>query len=185
MESDGDSRRFCEVCTKHVHDLSAMTESMARAVVTSESAKGRMCVRYTTDSAGNIKFKPETVEAPSFWRMTVAAASMAMALFTTGCADSEPDRVTSDGCVYEVGPWSFTAERGQGTCPAVEPEEEHEMLGEIPIEPVPVMGAVAPPPPEPEPKHAKMGKIAAPELEVELQGELPAMPCDPPQQDDL
>jgi hypothetical protein len=131
MESDGESRRFCDVCTKHVHDLSTMTESTARAVLASESANGRVCVRYTTDATGNIKFKAETVEAPSLWRMTLAAASMAMALFSSGCADSEPDRVTIDECVYEVGPWSFTAERGQGTCPAADPEPEPMVMGEI------------------------------------------------------
>lgn len=195
MESDGESRRFCDVCTKHVHDLSTMTESMARDVLASESAKGRVCVRYTTDATGNIKFKAETVEAPSLWRMTLAAASMAMALFTTGCADSEPDRVTIDECVYEVGPWSFTVERGQGTCPAADPEPEqmimggieaviepqpepiHEVMGDMPAEP---MGAV--PPPAPIPETVEMGKIAPPEP-VEVKGEIAAVPteqpCDP------
>jgi hypothetical protein len=202
MASDGESRRFCDVCTKHVHDLSAMTESVARDVLASESAKGRVCVRYTTDTAGNIKFKAETVEAPSLWRMTLAAASMALALLT-GCADSEPDRVTNDECVYEVGPWSFTAERGQGTCPAVEPEPEplvmgqleavieppppepiHERMGDMPAEPMGVVAPIMdPPPPPPEPKPVLMGKIAPPEPVHEVKGEIAAVraeePCDP------
>jgi hypothetical protein len=182
MESDGESRRFCLVCTKHVHDLSAMTEATARAVLADGRSEGRMCVRYLADEAGNIRFRPETVEAPSLWRMTLAAAGMAMALLT-GCADAEPDRVMTDRCVYEVGPWSFTAERGQGTCPAAEPEPEPMVMGMIeavieppPIEPIhelkgdiaPVVMGEAPmleePPPQP-----RMGALARP---IDI-------PCDP------
>jgi hypothetical protein len=207
MENDGDGKRFCDVCTKHVHDLSSMTEPAARAVLATEQAKGRMCVRYTMDSTGHIKFKPETVEAPSLWRTTLAAAGLAMALFTTGCADSDPDRVMIDKCVYEVGPWSFTAERGQGTCPAIQPEPEKlvmgaieaiepplpepivEMKGDIsPPEPIPMMGGISqqveppPPPPDPEPK-VRMGKIAPPQPEVvrmgDVAGPIAEEPCDP------
>jgi hypothetical protein len=169
MESDGESRRFCLVCTKHVHDLSAMTEATARAVLADESSDGRMCVRYLTDEAGNIRFRPETVEAPSLWRMTLAAASMAMALLT-GCADAEPDRVMPDRCVYEVGPWSFTAERGQGTCPAAEPEPEEMVMGMLeavietpPIEPIhELKGDIAPPMLEEPPPQPLMGALVRP-----------------------
>ena len=194
MESDGDGRRFCDVCTKHVHDVSSMTEQAARAVLASESTKGRVCVRYTLDGTGNIKFKPETVEAPNLWRMTLAAAGMAMALLT-GCADAEPDRVAVDRCVYEVGPWSFTAERGQGTCPAAEPEpEEPMMVGELvaEIEPPPpepiheLKGDIGPVVEPPEPREpVRMGKIAAPPpepVEIQRMGDVAAVveqPCDP------
>ena len=44
MEGD-DARRYCGRCDKHVHDLSAMTEREARAVV----AQPNVCVRYTVD----------------------------------------------------------------------------------------------------------------------------------------
>jgi hypothetical protein len=145
MDRDGDSRRFCEACTKHVHDLSSMTERAARSVLADESAKGRVCVRYRMDPAGHIEFKPETVEAPSWWRTSLAAAGMALALMT-GCTDSEPDQVLSDKCVYEVGPWTFTANRGQGTCPAVDPEPEHVVQGMIeaidPLLPDPIVHEV-------------------------------------------
>ena len=33
MNLEGEGRRFCDVCTKHVHDLSVMTERKARAVI--------------------------------------------------------------------------------------------------------------------------------------------------------
>lgn len=193
MKSDGASRRFCDVCTKHVHDISSMTEATARSVLADESAKGRVCVRYTVDAAGHIKFKPQTVEAPSLWRMSLAAAGVAMAMLT-GCADAEPDRIMADKCVYEVGPWSFTNDRGQGTCPAIEPEPEQLVMGELEaaIEPpqpeaIEVMGEapmVDPPPPLQPEKH-KMGKIAAPpepEVEMEIMGDIAGPidePCDP------
>lgn len=190
MSRDGDAQRFCGVCVKQVHDLSALTEPQARAVLADESAKGRVCVRYKADLDGNIEFKPETVTASSLWRMTLAAAGMSLALLT-GCTDSAPDRVLSDRCEYEVGPWGFTAPRGQGTCPAVEPEPElqgeTEVVGQIMAEPpappepelVPKMGEapmVEPEPvPEPEPQ-VRMGKIARPEPapapEIQIMGGL-------------
>jgi hypothetical protein len=202
MSHEGEARRFCGVCVKQVHDLSAMTEPQARAVLADESAKGRVCVRYKADRDGNIKFKPETVTASSLWRMTLAAAGMTLALLT-GCTDTAPDRVLADRCEYEVGPWGFTAERGQGTCPAVEPEPEvapeTEVVGQIMIEPppepelIPVKGEVAPEPvlepkmgkiarpepvaePKPEPEPLIMGGIA-PQREIELMGDV-AMPVD-------
>jgi hypothetical protein len=176
MSQDGDAQRFCGVCVKNVHDLSALTEPQARAVLADESTKGRMCVRYKADRDGNIKFKAETVTATSLWRMTLAAAGMTLALLT-GCTDTAPDRVLSDRCEYEVGPWGFVAERGQGTCPAVEPEPDQpevEIVGQIMAEPPPVqpqperemMGDIAPvaePDPQPEPVPVRMGKIARPE----------------------
>jgi hypothetical protein len=211
MNREGEARRFCEVCTKHVHDLSALTEGEARAVLAEESAKGRVCVRYRADQDGNIKFRQETVSAPTpgFWRMTMAAAGLGLALLT-GCTDSQPDEVLEDRCVYELGPWSFSAQRGQGTCPAVEEEPEMPMvMGAIPIEDPPpepttheVKGDVGPVPeavmgeapmvePDPVPKPEVMGKIAPVEqpepAEIELMGDVdvdavePAekAPCDP------
>ena len=207
MNTEGDARRFCDVCTKQVHDLSAMTEHHAREVLVEESAKGRVCVRYTADRGGNIRFLPDPARlgpAPSLWRASLAAAGMSLMLMT-GCADGQPDQVNEDSCVYEVGPWSFTASRGQGSCPELELEFEHEQLvGKVAIEPPPeppppVMG-VPPQIEEPiaevlgeiepideiEPIHEIKGKIAAPiELEeVEFKGDVAfdptaEEPCDP------
>jgi hypothetical protein len=201
MSHEGDARRFCGVCVKQVHDLSALTEPQARAVLADESAKGRVCVRYNADRDGNIKFKPETVSASSLWRTTLAAAGMTLALLT-GCTDTAPDRILSDRCEYEVGPWGFTAERGQGTCPAVEPaievEPETEVVGQIMIEPpqtpepelVPIKGEVAPEPvirpkmgkierpvpvAQPQPEHQIMGGLA-PEPEIQRMGDVVTVP---------
>ena len=172
MNSADGGRRFCDVCTKHVHDISSMTERMARAVLAEESQKGRVCVRYNVDDRGDIRFRPETVEAPNRWRMTLAAAGLAM-MALTGCTDAPPDQILEDKCVYEVGPWTFDAPRGQGTCPAVDAvlpnyDPDDVVMGEAPAviewappEPQePVMGKIAiDPEPDPEPK-ALMGDVA-------------------------
>ncbi len=171
MHDDGAGRRFCDVCTKHVHDISAMTEQTARAVLADESAKGRVCVRYTLDAAGQIKFKPQTVEAPSFWRMTAAAATLALTMLT-GCADAQPDRIERERCVYEVGPWSFTAQRGEGTCPAAD-EPEHLVMGQV--------EAVIEPPPEPPAIHEVKGDVAP----VDVMGEAPMIEPPPPPEREL
>jgi len=196
MARDGDTRRFCDVCTKQVHDVSALTEAEARGVLAKEFTKGRVCVRYNTDLDGNIRFAPEpgTVTEASGWRTMLAAAGMSL-MMMTGCVDTSPDHVEPDQCVYEIGPWwSFSTARGEGSCPAPEPElvgrleakipdeveppPETEM-GEIAVEPPPaiepaVQGEVAPPPVEIEPLLELKGDIAGPPDEAADQ------PCDGP-----
>lgn len=186
QEAEG-KRRFCASCAKDVHDVSAMTEHEAWSVLGQASQRGRVCVRYTVDGhTGRIKFKTETVTAaaPTSFSSLLAAASVAATLLGTGCTSSEPTRIEADRCVYEVGPWSFTTERGEGTCPDVEPEQrvgeietidqgevvdvlrpDTAVAGGLGAEPI-TMGeapAIEPPPPEPVVEHMRMGKIAAPQ----------------------
>ena len=55
-EMNGDEKkRFCGSCSKHVHDLSAMTKPQATAVL---DAVEEPCVRYTANPDGTIRFKP-------------------------------------------------------------------------------------------------------------------------------
>lgn len=60
-EADWDSmtpegrRRFCDICRKHVHDLSSMTGDEARTLLASSKTE-RLCVRYIHDSAGHVLF---------------------------------------------------------------------------------------------------------------------------------
>jgi hypothetical protein len=190
--TDGASR-FCDSCAKHVHDVSSMTEHEAWTVLADQSKKGRVCVRYTVDGrTGHIKYKVETIAAPapSSFSGLFAAASVAVALLGSGCTNGEPTHVEADRCVYEVGPWSFTAARGEGSCPDVEdisvmgglrevddgkviepqPNPDTAVAGGLGVEvlepdPVPTMGEapmVEPPQPTERPEHVTMGKIAAP-----------------------
>lgn len=191
--TDGASR-FCDSCAKHVHDVSSMTEHEAWTVLADESKKGRVCVRYTLDGrTGHIKYKIETVvaPAPSSFSGLLAAASVAVALLGSGCTSGEPTHVEADRCVYEVGPWSFAAERGEGTCPDVEdmevmgglrtiddgkvieplPNPDTAVAGGLGVEVLepesrPTMGEapmIEPPQPNEHPENVKMmGKISAP-----------------------
>ncbi len=56
MDRSPGARRFCDRCTKHVHDLSALTEPEARAVLASAGTE-RICVRYRVDGSGVLKFR--------------------------------------------------------------------------------------------------------------------------------
>ncbi len=198
--TDG-KRRFCDSCAKPVHDVSAMTEHEAWTVLSAESKPGGrgVCVRYVVDDlSGRIKYQVETVSAlaPASFSGLLAAASVAVALLGTGCTGSEPTRVEADRCTYEVGPWSFTAERGEGTCPDVDavesvemgemkpidnghvidpPRPEHAVAGGLGEQPI-MQGEV----PQVEPQSVEMGKIAAPPSEHVKMGDVGPVdePCD-------
>jgi hypothetical protein len=56
------TKRFCETCNKHVHDLSAGTEEEARALF--EKNRGeRLCVRFAKDTFGNVRFRGAAIAA--------------------------------------------------------------------------------------------------------------------------
>lgn len=46
------TKRFCDSCRLHVHDLSAMTAQEAETLL--QTHRGELCVRYTQDSSGRI-----------------------------------------------------------------------------------------------------------------------------------
>lgn len=52
-EMDGDERkRYCQHCSLHVHDISAMPRQEAEKILA--EADGRLCVTYLADSQGNL-----------------------------------------------------------------------------------------------------------------------------------
>jgi hypothetical protein len=77
---DGDAqRRFCGLCSKHVHDLSAMTEAEAEALVTREQSSG-LCVRYRARPDGSIAHRPvlaQTLRAAALGATLIAMPAMA------------------------------------------------------------------------------------------------------------
>jgi hypothetical protein len=97
-----DSKRFCDACNKHVHDLSSMTESEARAVLASPKAEG-LCVRYLHDAYGDIVFRPVPIPPSLLVRARrvavsaagVAALAMPMTLVACMGAPAQPAQVTS------------------------------------------------------------------------------------------
>lgn len=83
-----DERRFCGQCSKHVHNLSAMTEARARAVV----ADRNVCVRYSVDPATRaIRHRP----ARRFLVRAVATAGLTagLALPAAAAVSREPGEV--------------------------------------------------------------------------------------------
>lgn len=134
-ETDG-KRRFCDSCTKHVHDFGALEEHEAKALMKEHQRRGeRMCVRYSTDRQGNIVFKDRA-------RRALAAGAMALSM----AACTHPAESKS---LPEMGEPAVSV-RGEIAIPQVEPEPEP-LMGDIAVEPDPE------PLPVPEPKL--MGKI--------------------------
>jgi len=78
MEGPG-NRRFCESCEKHVHDLSAGTETEARRIL-DDANGGRICVRYAKRPDGTIRFR-------------AAAAAIALSLAACSAAEGTSDPV--------------------------------------------------------------------------------------------
>ena len=69
----GDTRRrFCDRCGKHVHDISAGTEEEARELFR-EAGSARLCVRFTRDVSGAVRFALPIVAAVS---MTACSATL-------------------------------------------------------------------------------------------------------------
>jgi hypothetical protein len=159
-------RRFCGSCSKHVHDLSAMTRPEARRVLD----QGSVCVRFQQDQAGNVLHAPAA-------RTTRLARAVALgaALLGAGPALAAPAvPPPSDEPTTESAAEPGLLDRLLARLRAVMGEEEEivsqgeVLMGDVasppPPEPPPTMGAVAPepPPPPPRPREKLMGKVALP-----------------------
>src|SRR5690242_16070069 len=83
------TKRFCDDCKKHVHDLSRMSRAEARALLAGPSTEG-LCVRYLHDERGELLFEGEPRLVPASrllaLKRVVAAATLAAApLSLTAC----------------------------------------------------------------------------------------------------
>lgn len=136
----GDERqRFCGSCNKHVHDLSAMTEPEAEALVSS----GRdLCVRYSVQPDGRVRHAPPRGSV----RGVVRAVALGLALASTPAlavpmvrVEPEPETPPEPSVLQRVARW--LQEQVRFEPPPV-------LMGEIaPPEPPPVQGKLAPTPP--------------------------------------
>ena len=131
MQGEG-GRRFCGVCQKNVHDLSAMAQAEAQALLREQSGAS-LCVRYTAEVDGTLRFR-DLVPKASLTRKivrTAFAASMLAACtpYSEGPAvqdlgasilDSIRDATvpTADGgCDYTTGPFTtFHLPAGHAFC---------------------------------------------------------------------
>lgn len=78
MDGDG-TVRFCRLCKKNVHDLSAMTEAEAVAFL---SGGDQPCIRYLHDARGDVLF----TDRPGLFSRLAASAALAFGgLVAGGC----------------------------------------------------------------------------------------------------
>jgi len=87
------SARFCGRCDKVVHDLSALGEKKARALL--ESTPQSLCVRYLHDASGEIYFGSQELVSPARLargkRNLMAAVVMAAApVLFQACGGADP-----------------------------------------------------------------------------------------------
>jgi|GEM_PF-748714 len=185
-----DARRFCGSCQKDVHNLSAMAHAEAQALLREKSGE-HLCVRYSSESDGTLRFR-DLVPRASLTRKVVRAAfaaSMLAACTPHGDptdlgrevieAIREATVPTADGgCDYTSGPFTtFHLPPGHVLCrtdgdldgriiePMTPTPTPMPTMGAMPIEPPPVIDPVVRP---------KMGEaMAVPEHSD------PLVPCDP------
>ena len=155
-----DARRYCGTCDKHVHNLSAMTEDAARAVV----AKKNVCVRYSFHPrTKSLRHRPSR---RSVLRVAAAATlSAGLALPAVASISTEPGEVGLLETVWQAltdGSESDAVQGGIIDTSAlsgnVEPVEPVEMGEVMEVEEVD-MGDIEP---VQKPRPVRMGRVAAP-----------------------
>jgi len=150
MDGD-DRRRFCDACSQHVHDLSAMTEAEASEVLVEPG----VCVRYTVGAGDRIQFRSRR-------RFIAGLAIASGALVSLPAAASVAREPGEPGLMAWA--WDKVSAWWAGGCPI---EGEPEMvLGQVAFDPVQLEPA---PPAEPEAtavddlsQHVVMGGAVAP-----------------------
>ena len=170
------ARRFCGVCQKDVHDLSAMAQAEAQALLAEQSGAS-LCVRYTAESDGTLRFRDLVPRASLTRKIVRAAFAASMLAACTPLADGpvvqdlgasilesirEDTVPTPDGgCDYTTGPFTtFHLPPGHAFCtdtghvtPTVVPVSfgtlgagEEEPPPDPPLDPVPWIDPDAVPP---------------------------------------
>lgn len=84
----GAERRYCGVCQKHVHNLSAMNLDDARALLR-DSAGDSLCVRYAAEADGTLRFR-DLVPRARLTRGLVRTAFAASILAACGAQERAP-----------------------------------------------------------------------------------------------
>ncbi len=184
-------RRFCGVCQKDVHNLSAMKHEEAQALLR-ERAGEHLCVRYTAEADGTLRFR-DLVPRASLTRKivrTAFAASLLAACTPHGDGPvgelgreviesiREATVPTPDGgCDYTTGPFTtFHFPPGHTLCKGVSEAVRIE-VGPVPMMGAPPVQVVPLPPPTVEPiERVEMGEAMAVPVPPHVS---PFVPCDP------
>jgi hypothetical protein len=138
------ARRFCGSCTKHVHDLSAMTADDAETLLATEK---NLCVRYAVAPDGRVLHAPRPSRLPRL--LAIGAALLGgVPAFASG-AVAQPSTSSEPGMMERV---LKMAQEAVGYA-----RETVVSAG-----PVVVMGEMPPEPPPPPPPELIMGQMIAP-----------------------
>lgn len=178
-----DRRRFCGQCNKHVHDLSAMREREAKALL---ATGDKLCVRYTVKPDGTMRHRP--TRRMQLLAMGAALLSGAQAYASTAPApapgpDDGPGVI--ERVVRRIAAWAEGADATEGApiaeatpqptqpqpTPTTQPEppDERVTMGDY-IDPGP------PPPPPPPPPPVRMGGLRPSPPTTPQPPPLPAVP---------
>lgn len=191
----GEASRFCGVCQKDVHNLSALAEAEARALLAARAGE-RLCVRYSSESDGTMRFR-DLVPMVSLTRRIVRTAFAAVMLAACtpygGPSDIGHEVIeviregtvpTADGgCDYTTGPFTtFHLPPGHLLCRQAGAQERNGVAladpqGWPPPTPMGEPRMIEPPPTELVPSPVEppvMGAMVAEPDPVE-----PFVPCDP------
>ena len=168
MEGD-DARRYCGRCDKHVHDLSAMTERAARAVV----AQPNVCVRHGRSPP----VPPPPQRAASCCGRRPRPRSAGLSLPAVADIPAEGGEVGLASAWEALTRWaddpSDAAEAPAGVEVEVEAETEAEIEAETAADPSefvlmgepmppPVMGRLPAPAADPGPADGSQSVVSAP-----------------------
>lgn len=133
-----DRKRYCERCREHVHDLSALSESEARALLRSRTD---MCVSYELHADGTIRFAgpASVVPVSRLRRVSAAVAPLGLATALAACAPHDnPDVPKIDVAAEEsVAPRSLAVipEGPAPQSPVLLPEVAEPQSEPAPLEP--------------------------------------------------
>ncbi len=132
MRGDG-GRRFCGVCEEHVHDLSAMRHDEAQALLQT-CAGERLCVRYTAEHDGSLRFR-DLVPRASLTRKIVRVAFAAS--MVTACARQVVGKMEGPDPKHQPGPDEQRAAPAgdPSSSPAACPQAEQQVLQTVEAEP--------------------------------------------------
>jgi hypothetical protein len=142
---DRGTRRFCDHCTKDVHDLSSLTQAEAMALL-EQKRDEHVCVRYAHHD-GEVFFKDSTSPV---WRLSrqlegakvlLAAAALVVPMLAAGCDTNAPATDPTPEAVspITIGEDGASIEPGAGIKPSFGGEAKpltEELVGEPAVEEV-------------------------------------------------
>jgi hypothetical protein len=183
-----DSRRFCDVCAKHVHNLSAMERDEATELLRTNKGE-HLCVRYASHEDGSIAFRDSLV--PMSRLRSVRTAFAAVMLAACSPHDGPPIQDLGEVAIEAMARDAVASPEGgcdvrTGPLTTLHYPAGHEVCKYLPDRGATIVqptqpGYTPPPPPQPpEPPPPMMGQMAV-DPRPKMGEAVPELkePCDP------